>query len=121
MQILQEEQEVAILYKVSNDIREMKRTSENSEFWMGDPGREQLKTARWFIEKLEMLTDLCVWVENRVIDLEEKKKKNDDEDEEDQKEQEDEFEFLNLTELTQEWDNEDPKVCSDEEVNDLQK
>ena len=32
--------------------------------------------------------------------------------------QEDEFEFLNLTELLQEWDNEDPKVCTDEEDND---
>jgi len=32
--------------------------------------------------------------------------------------QEDEFEFLNLTELLAEWDNEDPKVTPDDEVND---
>ena len=25
---------------------------------------------------------------------------------------------MNLTELRQEWDNEDPKVCNDEEIND---
>ena len=100
----------------------MKRKAEESEFWMGvSEDRDSLKTARWFIEKLEMLTDLCVWVENRVIDLDEKKKKNEDEDEDEQKEAEDDFEFLNLTELVQEWDNEDPKVCSDEEQNDLQK
>lgn len=81
---------------------------------MGDPETDNLKIARWFIEKLEMLTDLCIWVENRVFDVDEKKKKEDDDDE-DEKDQEDKFEFLNLTELTQDWDNEDPKVCSDEE------
>jgi hypothetical protein len=48
---------------------------------MGDADRDNLKIARWFIEKLEMLTELCVWVENRVFDVEEKKKKDDDEDE----------------------------------------
>lgn len=87
---MQEEQEVAILKKVSNDIIEMKREAGLSEFWMGvGSDRDQLKRARWFIEKLEMLTDLCVWVENRVIDLDEKKKKNEDEDDDDQKEQDD--------------------------------
>lgn len=110
-----------ILDKVREDVREMKRSAENAEFWMGVAEREELKTARKFIEKLEMLTDLCVWVENRVIDFEDKKKKSDDDDEEEEKEGEDEFEFLNLTELLQEWDNEDPKVCTDEEQNDLQK
>ena len=43
-----------------------------------------------------------------------KKKPEEDDDEGD----EDEFAFLNLTELKQEWDNEDPKICNDEEIND---
>lgn len=47
------------------------------------------------------------------MDFEDKKKKKDDDEEEEDKK--DDFEFLNLTELTQEWDNEDPKICSDEE------
>jgi hypothetical protein len=95
----------------------MRKDAETSEFWMGKTGKEDLKKTRYFIDKLEMLTDLCVYKPNRIIDFEDKKKKKDDiEDEEEEKE--DEFEFLNLTELTQEWDNEDPKVCTDEEVND---
>ena len=64
-----------------------------------------------------MLTDLCINRPNRVIDIDDKKKKSDDLVDEDDGE-EDEFEFHNLTELKAEWDNEDPKVCSDEELND---
>jgi len=61
-----------------------------------------------------MLTDLCIYNPKRVIDVDDKKKKKDDEEDED----EDEFEFLNLSELKQPWDNEDPKICTDEETND---
>lgn len=65
-----------------------------------------------------MLTDLCIYKPNRVIDLDEQKPKKDDEDhEDDEKAAEDEFEFLNLTELVAEWDNEDMKICTDEEIN----
>ena len=35
-----------------------------------------------------------------------------------EEEKNDVFEFLNLTELFNEWDNEDQRVCSDEEMND---
>ena len=94
----------------------MKKEAENSEFWIGQTDLSCLKKARFFIDKLEMLTDLCIYRPNRVIDVDEKKKKkHDDEDDEEEK---DEFEFLNLTDLQQEWDNEDPKICIDEEVND---
>jgi hypothetical protein len=97
----------------------MKKNAENSEFWIGNTDREKLKVARNFIDKLEMLTDLCIYRPNRVIDIDDKKKKKKKDDDlfEDEGEPEDEYEFLNLTELITEWDNEDPKVCSDEETN----
>lgn len=94
----------------------MKKEAENSEFWMGKTEDDCLKKARNFIDKLEMLTELCIYKPNRVIDTDDKKKKK-HEDEDDEGD-EDEFAFLNLTELKQEWDNEDPKICNDEEVND---
>jgi len=43
---LQDQQEVAILKKVSGDLREMKKEAENSEFWMGHTTTEKLKQAR---------------------------------------------------------------------------
>lgn len=75
----------------------MKKDAENSEFWIGQTDLGCLKKARTFIDKLEMLTDLCIYRPNRVIDIDDKKKKKtDDDDDEDEK---DEFEFLNLTDL----------------------
>ena len=110
---------MAIYKKVKNDIREMKKMAENAEFWMGMKQKENLKKARIFIDKLNFITDLCVYRQHRVIDIDEgKKKKHDDDLMEMENEDEDELEFLNLTELIQEWDNEDCKVCTDDEVND---
>ena len=64
-----------------------------------------------------MLTDLSVLDPDRVIDFDEKKKKKDfDEDEEGNGEED---EFLNISELQAEWDNEDPKICDDDEKNDF--
>jgi hypothetical protein len=94
----------------------MKKNAENSEFWIGNPDRDKLKIARMFIDKLEMLTDLCIYRPNRVIDIDDKKKKKDDDILDNEEDQEDEFEFLNLTELLAEWDNEDPKVNPDDET-----
>jgi hypothetical protein len=94
----------------------MKKIAEKSEFWMGKVEDDNLKKSRQFIDNLEMLTDLCIYRPNRVIDTDDKKKKKPEED--DDEGDEDEFAFLNLTELKQEWDNEDPKICNDEEVND---
>lgn len=93
----------------------MKRDSDTAENWIGSVDTKNLKKARNFITKIEMLTDLCVHRPNRIIDVEDKKKKKKDDEEEN--EDNDEFEFLNLSELKQEWDNEDPRVCTDEEVN----
>ena len=73
---------MTILKKVSVELREMKKEAENSEFWMGKPMSDKLKKALLFIQKLEMLTDLCIDFPNRVIefDVKKKKKKDDDDD-----------------------------------------
>lgn len=75
----------------------MKKIAEKSEFWMGSVEDENLKKSRQFIDNLEMLTDLCIYRPNRVIDTDDKKKKKPEED--DDEGDEDEFAFLNLTEL----------------------
>jgi hypothetical protein len=78
----------------------MKKDAENSEFWIGinnPPAQAELKKSRNFIDRLEFLTDLCVFKPNRVIDFDDKKKKKDEDD--DEEAAADEFEFLNLTEL----------------------
>lgn len=97
----------------------MKQDADNSETWIGKTEKRHLRTARFFIDKLDMLTDLCVVRANRFIDLDDgkKKKKNDDGDEEEAEAEE--SGFLNLTELVADWDNEDPRVCNDEELNDI--
>ena len=51
--------------KVSFELREMKKDAENSEFWIGinnPPAQAELKKSRNFIDRLEFLTDLCVFV-----------------------------------------------------------
>lgn len=120
VQLLQDQQEVAILKKVGSHVKDMKRSSEGAEFWMGKDDPASLKKARNFIDKLNFLTDLCIHRPNRVIEIEDDKKKKNQEDEgqENEEQDEEEFEFLNLSELKQEWDEEDTKVCTDEEKND---
>ena len=75
----------------------MRKEAENSEFWMGMTDKENLKCARIFIQNLEMLTDLCVYDAERVVDIKDEKKKKDIE--EDLEDNEEEPEFMNLTEL----------------------
>lgn len=43
VQILQDQQEVTILKKVSAELRVMKKNAENSEFWIGNAEPELLK------------------------------------------------------------------------------
>jgi hypothetical protein len=56
----------------------MKKEAEAAEFWLGKEDEASLKRSRSFIDRLSALTDLCIWRENRVVDLgnkkEEKKK-----------------------------------------------
>ena len=115
MQLLQDEEEIAILKKVTEELRIMKKDADGSEFWMGKTEKENLKKAKVFIKNLEMLTDLCVFNPNRVIEVDDKKKKKkaDDHVEGEDEGEEDEFEFMDLSEMQQEWDNEDPQVCDD--------
>lgn len=113
VQLLQDEQEVGILKKVTAELRIMKKSAEDCEFWMGcveasEDCEEPLVASRQFITKLEMLSELCIYNPDRIIDTDEKKGGDDEE----------ENEFLNLSELRQEWDNEDPIVTDDDEKND---
>jgi len=64
-----------------------------------------------------MISDLCNYKPDRVVDIDEKKKK-DDIEVEDLEDGSDGFEFLNLTELFNEWDNEDQKICSEDDIMD---
>jgi hypothetical protein len=48
----------------------MKKDAENSEFWLGKKDQESLKMARSFIDRLSSLIDLCIYQENRVLDIE---------------------------------------------------
>ena len=107
-----------MLTKVELDVKFLKKKADESDEWLGQGEKSCLKIARQFIDRIEMLTDLCIYKPNRQIDLDEQKPKKEDEDHDDEdKAAEDEFEFLNLSELQEEWDNEDMKVCTDEEVN----
>ena len=117
VQLLEEEQEINILKKCDHELRIMKKTAEDGEFWMGcieenDDVKEPLVTSRNFIKRLEMLTELCVYNPDRIVDKEEKKKEGAGDEDEDAA-------FLNLTELRQEWDNEDPRIVIEEEKNDF--
>jgi len=89
----------------------MKNDVEKAEFWVGLDSEEALKKTRSFLDKLTSLTDLCVFKDNRVVDMgnkkdEKKRKRHENEDEK--------FEFLNLSELQDSWDDEDKRVCVDD-------
>jgi hypothetical protein len=97
----------------------MKKSAEDCEFWMGmveptEDCKEPLVASRHFITKLEMLSELCIYNPDRIVDTEEKKGGDGDGDGDGQ----DADEFLNISELRQEWDNEDPRVTDDDEKND---
>jgi len=67
-----------------------------------------------------MITDLCIDNPNRVIEIDDKKKKKKGEDHfgEEDEDDEDKYGYLNTSELLLEWDNEDPKVCDEDEKTD---
>lgn len=80
----------------------MKKDAESCEFWLGKSDEESLKMSRSFIDRLNGLVDLCIYKENRVLDLQDEKKGS---------QQDEEFEFLNLSEFKDQWDDEDMQVC----------
>ena len=87
----------------------MKKDAESCEFWLGKSDEASLKMARSFVDRLQGLIDLCIYSENRVIDLKDDNKNVDEE-----------FEFLNLSEFRDQWDDEDMQVCRPETVVDEQ-
>lgn len=58
------------------------------------------------------MIDLCLYNENRVIEAQDEKKKDEPVDAE--------FEFLNLTDLKEDWDDEDMQVCTSDTRTDEQ-
>ena len=60
VQLLEDDQEIAILKTVSIELTEMKKDAENAEFWFGYASQDALKKSRNIIDKFDMLTDLCI-------------------------------------------------------------
>ena len=110
VQILQNEEEIAILNQCSSTLKEMNKIAENSEFWMGKEDNQSLKISRNFIDKLSWLIGLCIYNDNRVLDMgkgNKKGKKGSKPSNEEKEEKDEEFEILNLSEFKELWDEED--------------
>ena len=123
VQILQNEEEIAILNACVKTIKHMNKVAENSEFWMGKEDDGSLKIARDFVDKLTWLIELCIHNENRVLDIKgtsKKDKKKGKQDVDKKEEVDSEFEILNLSEFEEEWDDEDMQVCTSDEIPDGQ-
>ena len=88
----------------------MKKDAESCEFWLGKSDDDSLKMARSFIDRLNGLIDLCIYRQNRVLQLKDDTKSAGDA----------EFQFLNLSEFKDQWDDEDMAVCTEETVVDEQ-
>jgi hypothetical protein len=89
----------------------------DSDSWLGESSNEALKKSMGFINKMEMLIDLCTYVENRVFETNEKKKNDDSEDDDDEDEEEGNKEDdndMNFDILKEEWDNEDNKIIDED-------
>ena len=71
--MLQDLEEIAVLEACTICLREMKNDVEKAEFWLGINTAEGLTQSRNIIDRLSSLTDLCVFKENRVVDLGNKK------------------------------------------------
>ena len=129
VQILEEEQDVRVLHCVNGQLKEMKWEADNAEFWLGFGGRPELIKARNFMERLDMLGDLCIRKDERVYDFQDndrlnrsitrnevaglirKRGKN--------RASESEQQLLNDTsEMTADWEDDDTKVIQLEEEND---
>ena len=97
----------------------MKKEAEAAEFWLGKEDENSLKRSRSFVDRLSALTDLCIFKENRVIDLgnkKEEKKKPSKNSKSQSFDDDEDFEFLNLSEFNDQWDDEDKRVCNDYEI-----
>jgi hypothetical protein len=59
VQLLEKDLEIAILKTVQQQLTEMKREGDNAEFWLGFTSNEELRKSRNFMERFDMLSDLC--------------------------------------------------------------
>jgi len=60
VQLLEDPAEIAILSFVSQELPEVKKDAENSEFWLGFEDHDGLCKARKVMDKFDMFSDLCV-------------------------------------------------------------
>jgi hypothetical protein len=60
VQLLEKELEICILKSVQQQLTDMKREGDNAEFWLGFTGNDELRKSRNFMERLNMLADLCI-------------------------------------------------------------
>ena len=100
----------------------MNKIAENSEFWMGRDDTKSRTWARSFLDKMTWLIDLCIYNENRVLELGGNKKGKKNSDKKAQTNQtdndKDNFEELNLSEFDEEFNMEDMKVVNEDEIPD---
>jgi hypothetical protein len=80
VQLLEEEQEINIFNKCKNEIKILKVSAEDGEFWMGKVEGDEfefepLVASRQFIKRLEMLTELCLYNPDRIVDNNDQAKK----------------------------------------------
>ena len=91
-----------------------------SDEWLGESNPTALKLSMGFINKMEMLIDLCTFVEDRVFETDNKKKSDESEEDEDEEEGEAKSDGdMNFDILEEEWDNEDNKIINEDEVNEV--
>lgn len=60
VQLLEKDADIVVLRSVQQQLTDMKREADNSEFWLGFQGRNELTKARNFMERFDMLASLCV-------------------------------------------------------------
>jgi hypothetical protein len=109
----------------------MKREGDNAEFWLGFASTDELKKSRNFMERLDMLSDLCVKkaespydftdnarltksiVRSEVAKLVQKRGKKQGGG------SESEASVLNnVSEMTADWEDDDTKIINDDEETD---
>lgn len=115
VQLLQDEQEVAIYRKVDETLRAMSDQATESDDWLGESGNAAMKLSMGFINKMEMLIELCTYVEDRVFETDNKKKSNEsDEDDEEEEGEAKSDGDMNFDILQEDWDNEDNKIIDED-------
>jgi|LauGreDrversion4_2_1035121.scaffolds.fasta_scaffold17674_8 hypothetical protein len=69
VQILELESDIARMKTIEAQLTEMKRVADNAEFWMGLSSKNEAMKARNFMERLDMLSSLCVQNSSSVYDF----------------------------------------------------